>query len=113
VAEVVAARGRGGTVDFALAHAGGGVGSVTVSLSAPAFRFGVELWGPAGLTRLPDGGSPEEAYACAVSELLEAARTNVPHPCDARFAAEIVRILAAAERFLARPGDARGERPDG
>ena len=40
---------------------------------------------------------------------LEAIETGVPHPCDVRFGADNVHVLAAAERFLRRPTGSRGE----
>jgi predicted dehydrogenase len=119
VEEVAAVRGAGDTVELALTHTDGRASSVTVSLTVPpaAIRTETVLWGPGGTAVAPypppsaGPSRPVEAFARAVSELAASIETGAPHPCDARFAADVVGVLAAAERFLRRPGGARGERP--
>ncbi|MDT0406393.1 Gfo/Idh/MocA family protein [Streptomyces edwardsiae] len=95
-----AAYGPGDTVHLVLDHAGGASSSLTLSLSAPPAASGavVELRGAAGVTTLPEvseGAVP--ALARAADALLTAARTGVPHPCDAAFALRVTEILATAE----------------
>jgi hypothetical protein len=62
----------------------------------------LSLWGPAGLSVLPRGGdSPTDAYGVAVRELVadaEAGRRS--HPCDVRFGAAVVNVLAEAEQQI-------------
>ena len=140
VEEVVAERGPGGAVHLVLRHEAGGASSATVTLTAPdaatrgsvaqvaaaqqdtmvpppAAHIRVEFWGPEGLVGPPAphasrSSSPAaDAYASAISELLSAVETGRAHACDVRFAADVVRVLAAAERFLDRPSERRGERP--
>ena len=103
VEDVAGVRGRGDTVPLALAHAGGRASSVTLSLTVPerAVQSELVLWGPGGVTHAPPGdGSVADAYARAITELLASVETGLPHACDARFGADVVRTLAAAERFL-------------
>ena len=103
VEDVAAVRGRGDTVHLALSHAEGRASSVTLSLTVPepAAQYEFALWGPGGATHAPAGdGSVADAYARAISELLASVEICRPHACDAAFAAEIVRTLAAAERLL-------------
>ncbi|MBA3717043.1 MAG: Gfo/Idh/MocA family oxidoreductase [Actinobacteria bacterium] len=115
VAEVVAERGHDDEVHLVLRHEAGGASSATLSLTAapPAQHSTVEFWGPAGIAESPpqELGPATDALQRAISALLVAVETGVPHPCDVHFARDIVRVLAAAERFLDRPRESRGERP--
>jgi predicted dehydrogenase len=107
IEEVVAVRGRGDAVHLALRHTGGRASSAELSLTAGESAVLAEtvLWGSSGVARAPeDGGTVSEGFAAAISALLEAIDSGAPHPCDVRVAAEIVRVLAAAETFLERPG---------
>jgi predicted dehydrogenase len=115
VEEVVAVHGRGDTVHLSLCHAGGRASSVELSLTAAdsAVLSETVFWGPSGVARRPeDAGAVTEGFAAAVSALLEAIDSGEGHPCGVRTGAEIVRVLAAAETFLARAADRRGERPE-
>lgn len=99
-----AAYGPGDTVHLVLDHVGGASSSLTLSLTAPPAASGalVELRGAAGVTTLPEaseGAVP--AFARAADALLTAARTGVPHPCDAAFALRVTEILATAESLTA------------
>jgi hypothetical protein len=89
-----------------LRHKAGGVASATLSLTVPepAGHERIELWGPAGVVTAPtlDWGDESAFYQGAVSELLAAIDTGERHACDVHFAADVVAVLAAAERFLAR-----------
>ncbi|MFG2944320.1 Gfo/Idh/MocA family protein [Streptomyces adustus] len=98
-----AAPGPGDTVHVVLRHAGGASSTLTLSLTAPAAAAGatIELRGEHGVTLLPErseGALP--AFGRAVDALREAARTGVPHPCDAAFALRVTEILAEAETLL-------------
>ncbi|MEU3252202.1 Gfo/Idh/MocA family oxidoreductase [Streptomyces sp. NPDC006997] len=98
-----ASRGPRDTVHLVLDHDGGATSTLTLSLTAPpaAAGAGVELRGTAGVTELPTGTeTPVDALTRAVTALHTAARTGVPHPCDAAFALRVTEILAEAERLL-------------
>ena len=112
VVEVVAAPGPGDTVHLALVHSDGAASSATLSLTVPeaAVESAFLLWGAGGVARAPQAGPVGDAYRRAVSELLRAIASGTPHACDVRFGAEVVRVLAAAERFLGRTAG-RGESP--
>jgi predicted dehydrogenase len=100
VARVAATGGAGETARLRLEHVAGGVSFAAVSLTAPkdgaCFRF--ELRGPAGLAELSQLGSPADAYARAVRELLDAIEIGTTPRCDIRFSADVVSVLAAAQR---------------
>jgi predicted dehydrogenase len=108
VEEVVAGRGHGDEVHLVFTHEAGGVSTSMLSLTAPpaAEHSSMRFWGSAGIAEAPPH-EPEkatEAFMHAVSELLAAVETGVPHPCDVHFARDIVHVLAAAEDFWARSG---------
>jgi predicted dehydrogenase len=115
VEEVAAARGHDDEVHLVFSHERGGASSATLSLTAPepAQRTAIEFWGPAGIVQAPphEPDAAVDAFVRAISELLQAVDTGVPHAFDVRFGREVVRVLAAAERFLDRPAESRGERP--
>ncbi|MGW2383407.1 Gfo/Idh/MocA family protein [Streptomyces sp. NPDC001658] len=98
-----AAPGPGDTVHLVLDHTGGASSTLTLSLTAPPPAAGsaVELRGESGVTLLPDsseGAVP--ALLRAADELLEAARTGRPHPCDAAFGLRVTEVLTEAETLL-------------
>jgi predicted dehydrogenase len=115
VEEVVAERGHGDEVHLAFRHTAGGASSATLSLTAPqpAQHSSMRFWGPAGIAEAPphEPDAAVDAFMRAISGLLAAIETGVPHACDVHFARDVVRVLAAADRFLDRPRDSRGERP--
>ncbi|MEU1084606.1 Gfo/Idh/MocA family oxidoreductase [Streptomyces sp. NPDC005908] len=97
------AYGPGDTVHLVLDHTSGASSSSTLSLTAPPAAAGatVELRGEAGVTVLPEATEDAvPALGRAVDALLTAAGTGTPHPCDAAFAFQVTRILAAAETLL-------------
>ncbi|MGA5159141.1 Gfo/Idh/MocA family protein [Streptomyces pseudogriseolus] len=98
-----AAYGPGDTVHMVLDHAGGASSSTTLSLTAPPAAAGamVELRGASGVTTLPEArGDVVPALGRAADALIAAAGSGQPHPCDARFACTVTRILATAETLL-------------
>ncbi|MET9372475.1 Gfo/Idh/MocA family protein [Streptomyces griseoflavus] len=98
-----AAYGPGDTVHLVLDHASGASSSLTLSLTAPPAAAGamVELRGEAGVTVLPQSSEGiVPVLGRAVDALLTAARTGVPHVCDAGFALRVTRVLATAETLL-------------
>ncbi|MFA9431846.1 Gfo/Idh/MocA family protein [Egicoccus sp. AB-alg2] len=106
VHEVRAAAGPGDTVHLALRHEGGASSQALLSLTMPEAAAGRRLafYGPAGWRELPGGLAYEatDALGVAVAALSRAADGGSPHPCDVRFGADIVDVLAAAQDDLAR-----------
>ncbi|MGX1365421.1 putative dehydrogenase [Streptomyces canus] len=104
VGEVAAAaHGPGDTVHLVLRHTGGASSTLTLSLTAPpeAAGAGVELRGAGGVARLPESSEGVvPAVIRAADELLAAARTGRPHPCDAAFGLRVTEILVEAETLL-------------
>jgi predicted dehydrogenase len=104
VVGVTADGGAGDLVHLVLHHSSGATSTASLTLGAPEPAVNVELslWGPAGLALMPRGGdSPTDAYAVAVRELIadaEAGRRS--HPCDVRFGAAVVNVLAEAEQQI-------------
>ena len=64
----------------------------------------LELWGDrAGRPRRWRGREARAALQVALAELAANARAGHPgHPCDVRFGRDVVAVLAAAEREIAR-----------
>ncbi|WP_336923446.1 Gfo/Idh/MocA family protein [Aquipuribacter sp. SD81] len=104
VRTVRAARGPGDTVHLVLRHgedAGAPSSAVTLSLTVPpqAAALRCDVYGEHGWTSVPTdhGTSALEAHGLAVAALLRAAAGGPAHPCDARFGADVVRVLADAQ----------------
>ncbi|MBV1850322.1 Gfo/Idh/MocA family protein [Catellatospora tritici] len=102
VAEVSALRGAQATSHVLARHDSGAVSVLQLTLDAPpaAQPFGYQLFGDAGVVDLPGGsGDPVVNFGQAIDELLAQVRSGRPgHPCDVRFAREVVAVLAAAQR---------------
>ena len=104
VTGVTADGGAGDLVHLVLHHSSGATSTASLTLGAPEPAVHVELalWGPAGLAQMPrKGDDPAVAYRVAVRELVadaEAGRHS--HPCDVRFGAAVVSVLAEAERQI-------------
>jgi predicted dehydrogenase len=100
VEEVSAVLGRRDTTHLVLRHEGERTSQLTLTATAPAAaeRLQLELWGSSGFSSAPlvnaDVGPP---YARAVSALVTAIETGVPHQCSAQFGAEVVRAIEAAQ----------------
>jgi predicted dehydrogenase len=113
VERVTAANGRGDTVHLVLGHRGGASSTVSLSLTVPlaAATTQFTVYGPRGMSAMPKGDTTAvEAFAEAVRQLTaEAGGGAGPHPCGVGFGAEVVAVLAAAERLLASPVEARTE----
>jgi hypothetical protein len=104
---VVSVSADGGFADvthLVLHHEGGVTSSATVTLSAPPAAEFVDLflWGTPGRSVAPIAGRDAvAALRVALTELAGNARSGrVDHPCDVRFGAAVVRVLAEAERQL-------------
>ncbi|CAN5432122.1 Gfo/Idh/MocA family oxidoreductase [soil metagenome] len=108
VIDVVARRGRHDLVRVILTHEGGGTTALLLShtVDGEATARGVEAFGTDGWSRMPDGGGAEQPFQAAVAALAEAAATGRAHPCDARFGALVVDLLARAEASAGPTGPA-------
>jgi predicted dehydrogenase len=110
VERVSAARGLGDTAHLVAGHRGGASSTLSLSLTVPpaaaTTRFAV--YGPPGWSEMPEGvTTPVDAFGRAIGELAEVvAASRSGHPCDARFGAEVVAVLDAAERVLDAPAGA-------
>jgi predicted dehydrogenase len=113
VERVTAANGLGDTVHLVLGHRGGASSTLSLSLTVPvaAATTGFTVYGPRGMTTMPPG---DTTVVAAFGEAVRQLRAEVDsgersHPCGVGFGAEVVAVLAAAERFLAAPLDTRTE----
>jgi predicted dehydrogenase len=103
VESVLAGAGVWDTVHLVLSHASGVASTVTLSHTVAKLAEGTEFFvhGDAGrLVLLPDIEAAPEAFAVAVTELVQAAVTGGTHPCDVGFGRDVVAILDAAQRAL-------------
>jgi predicted dehydrogenase len=102
VVEVTSLAGAHATSHVLARHESGAVSVLMLTLDAPptALLFEYQLHGEAGVFDLPGGsGDPVAAFGRAIDELLAQARSGRPgHPCDVRFAREVVAVLAAAQQ---------------
>jgi predicted dehydrogenase len=97
VEQVAAVRGHRDEVHLALRHATGAASSATLSLTAQAETTEVLFWGGGGIARVPGDADLAAAYAGAIDALLAG-----DSPFDARFARDVVRVLADADERLQR-----------
>lgn len=99
VDRVLAASGRGDTVQLALRHASGASSTALLSLTAPAPASAWWLYGPRGISAMPEGPTTAaQAYGHALTELISGAPAGPGGRSDVQHGREIVRILEAAER---------------
>jgi predicted dehydrogenase len=101
VRQVTAFAGARDTTHVLLRHVTGVVSEMALTLNAPAdvSVFEVVLYGESGVVELPSGSiGAVEAFGDAIDQLIAQAGTADPrHACDVVFAAQVVRVLAAAE----------------
>ena len=112
VTHVVADRGLGDTVMVVLRHESGAASTMSLSLTAPPGSRGStwQLLGEDRQTSMPEATTtPVEAMGVCVSALLTEQPGRWHHPCDVRFGRDVVGILRAADMFLKRPLDSRGQ----
>ncbi|MFJ8307816.1 MULTISPECIES: Gfo/Idh/MocA family protein [unclassified Streptomyces] len=104
VTGLTAVAGPGDTAHLILRHASGASSTAGLSFTAPPAASGVEVvvLGEAGAAVMPGWSGALDAFGAAVDALLDAARTGVPHPCDARYGARVTELLAQAEEQLGR-----------
>jgi predicted dehydrogenase len=105
VTGVTADAGAGDLVHLVLHHSCGATSTASLTLGAPARSAHTELtlWGAAGLSPMPRmDDDPVAAYRVALAELVAGARAGRrSHPCDVRFGATVVNVLAEAEQQIA------------
>jgi predicted dehydrogenase len=97
--DVVAMRGRHDTTYVLVRHGSGAVSQLELTLDAPAVHFQTQFFGPAGPVDLPADPTPSVvAFGIAIDELLATVAAGATaHPCDVRFARDVVAVLARAE----------------
>jgi predicted dehydrogenase len=103
VTSVTAVPGGTGVTHLVFRHESGASSAATVTLSAAEAAAGTSLfvWGEAGRSVMPAApADPADALRVAALELVAAAETGRPHPCDVRFGREVVRLLAEAQAQL-------------
>jgi predicted dehydrogenase len=112
VTHVIADRGLGDTVTIVLHHESGAASTMSLSLTAPPGSRG-DTWQLFGQDRqacMPEATTtPREAMGACITALLTEQPGRWHHPCDVRFGRDVVRILQAADLFLNRPRDSRGQ----
>jgi predicted dehydrogenase len=104
VESVVAGAGVRDQVHVVLRHTGGRSSTASLSLTVPPPAVGNSLYvyGEQGREEAPAGAfDTAAAYQRALDALIEQAKRGKPgHPCDVRFGAQVVEVLAAAEESL-------------
>lgn len=104
VVSVTAVPGGPDVTHLVFTHESGATSTATVTLSAPAVAAGTSLfvWGEAGRSVMPATPSdPLDALRVAAVELVAAAESGRPNPCDVRFGRDVVKVLAEAQAQLA------------
>jgi hypothetical protein len=111
VTDISPAPGPGDTVHLVLQHASGAASTMSLSLSvAPAAAtVDVAVYGRPGWRTMPAMPDPKvESLRAAVRQLIDQVTTQAgsrapAHPCDVRFAREVVAVLETAQSRLTRP----------
>ena len=99
VISVRAAAGGQDVTHLAFRHESGASSTATVTLNAPPAAVGTNLfvWGEAGRSVMPsEGVDAVPALRTAVDELAATAAGGPPHPCDARFGRQVMRVISDA-----------------
>lgn len=100
VTDVISAGGLGDTRYLVLRHDSGAASTISLSLTVPPAAAIVDcaVYGEAGWRAMPpQSETTVEALRSAVRQLVDAAEQGRrEHPCDVRFAREVVAVLEAA-----------------
>lgn len=105
VESLVGVRGPRDAIEVALHHRSGASSTMSLTLSAPPGSRGnhQQFFGEVGTTVVPAAGaSPDAAMRACIAALVDVAATGRQHPCNVHFGRDVVAVLSAAERFLAR-----------
>jgi len=106
VVAVTGARGEDDVVHLVLRHESGATSTAHLSLFMPpaAARSGLSFYDEDGWHERPEAGRDgAAAHQRAVGELVDGIRAGRrEHRCDVRFGAEVVRVLAEAQRVVDR-----------
>ena len=98
---LTAVAGNGDQVTLVISHDSGVTSTASLTLFAPPVAAGFEaaVWGEAGVSLMPEraDASTSDLLAIAAQELVESARSGVPHEVDVTFGARIVELLADAQ----------------
>ena len=104
VVGVTAFRDTRGTVDMLIRHDCGATSTIRASLAVPdaAFSWDVTFYGTQGWSTMPAWTVPVPQIATRAVEELEdlVASGTTEHPCDARFARDVLAVVDAAERSI-------------
>ncbi len=107
VRRITADHGTHDIVHLVLHHESGATSTATTTLSAPAASAtsALTLWGEPGRSSMPTAeGDSIDAHRTAVAELVAGAGAGqTEHPCDVRFGAHVVRLLADAQQQVESP----------
>jgi predicted dehydrogenase len=102
--DVVAMAGLHDIVHVMVRHASGAVTRLELTVAAPpgSVRFETVFSGPDGPAAVPSYDiAPVAAFGIAIDQLLGlVARGERQHPCDVRFAREVVAVLERAEASI-------------
>ena len=112
VTSVIADHGLGDTVMLVLHHESGAASTMSLSLTAPPGSRGstLQIFGQDRQTCMPEATTNAvEAMGVCISALLADQPGQWQHPCDVRFGRDVVKVLQAAEVFLERPLESRGQ----
>lgn len=106
VLELRALRGRDDEVEVITRHAGGAIGSVSVSLTSPPADRSAQwsIYAPEAEFVMPDSDEPATvAYSRMIDDLLTDGNSLTwSHPCDAHFARDVTKVLDTAATALHR-----------
>ncbi|MFY1633818.1 Gfo/Idh/MocA family protein [Solwaraspora sp. WMMB335] len=106
VTSVAAMDGPAGGVHLLLRHTGGATSSLSLNLDGPpaAKIFDFTFFGEPGVVPVPRRDiTAVQAFHGTIDALLDQVAAGQPgHPCDVRFAREVVAVLAAAESARAQ-----------
>jgi len=100
---VIAQRGPGDAVDIGIRHASGATSTLSLSLTAPPGAQGSDwqfFGAEASVTMPQPPESAVDAFTACVDDLIGAVRDGRDARCGVRFAAEVLRVIEAAQTAL-------------
>jgi predicted dehydrogenase len=101
IRSLTAIGGEGDVAVLVIRHESGVISTASLTLFAPPAAAGYEaaVWGEAGVSPMPvdPERSLSDPLTTAAQELVESARSGVPHEADVTFGARLVELLADAQ----------------